>query len=56
MSNDLFYILISILSGPSTEASSSLVKKASEDNPVPLIQQQDELPPAQEEKVLDLGE
>tara|TARA_Y100000748_G_C15286522_1_gene406662 strand:- start:67 stop:414 length:348 start_codon:yes stop_codon:yes gene_type:complete len=48
-------ILISILSGPSSEASSSLVKKASEDNPVQQIQQQDMLP-EQEEKVLDLDE
>ena len=48
-------ILISILSGPSSEESSSLVKKASEDNPMPKLQQQDVLPD-QEEKVLDLGE
>ena len=48
-------ILISILSGPSTEASSSLVKKASEDNPVQPLQQQNVLP-GQEEKVLDLGD
>ena len=48
-------ILISILSGPSSESSSSLVKKASEENPVQQLQQQDVLPD-QEEKVLDLGE
>ena len=48
-------ILISILSGPSSEASSSLVKKASEDNPVQQLQQQDVITD-QEEKVLDLGE
>ena len=48
-------ILISILSGPSSEASSSLVKKAAEDNPVQQLQQQDVVPD-QEEKVLDLGE
>ena len=48
-------ILISILSGPSSETSSSLVKKASEDNPVQQLQQQDVIPD-QEEKVLDLGE
>ena len=48
-------ILISILSGPSSETSSSLVKKAAEDNPVQQLQQQDLLPD-QEEKVLDLDE
>ena len=48
-------ILINTLTGPSSETSSSLVKKASEDNPVQQIQQQDVLPD-QEEKVLDLGE
>ena len=48
-------ILISILSGPSSEASSSLIKKASDENPIPQIQQQDVLPD-QEEKVLDLGD
>ena len=32
-------VLISILSGPSDESSSSLVKKASEENPI-LIEQQ----------------
>ena len=46
-------ILISILTGPSSEASSSLVRKASEDNPV---QQQQSVLPDQEEKVLDLDE
>ena len=48
-------ILVSILTGPSTEANSSLVKKASEDNPVQQLQQQDVFPD-QEEKVLDLDE
>ena len=48
-------ILISILSGPSSESSSSLVKKASEDNPVQQQQPQNVLPD-QEEKILDLGE
>ena len=48
-------ILISILSGPSSEAGSSLVKKAAEDNPAQQLQQQDLLPD-QEEKVLDLGD
>ena len=48
-------ILISILTGPSSETSPSLVKKASENNPVQQLQQQDVLPD-QEEKVLDLGE
>ena len=48
-------ILISVLSGPTSEASSSIVKKASEDSPLNQIQQQDVLP-EQEEKVLDLGE
>ena len=48
-------ILISILSGPSSETSTSLVKKAAEDNPVQPLQQQDILPD-QEEKVLDLDE
>ena len=46
-------ILISILTGPPSEGNSSLVKKASEDNPVQ--QQQTDLP-NQEESVLDLGE
>ena len=32
-------VLISILSGPSDESSSSLVKKASEENPIPIEQQ-----------------
>ena len=32
-------VLISILSGPSDEPSSSLVKKASEENPIPIEQQ-----------------
>ena len=45
-------ILISILSGPNSDTSSSLVKKASENNPV---QQQPEIIPSdQEEQVLDL--
>ena len=48
-------IFISILSGPSSETSSSLVKKASENNPVQPLQQQDILPD-QEEKVLNLDE
>ena len=47
-------ILISILSGPTTEPSSSLVKKASENNPVQ--QQPQSVLPDQEESVLDLGE
>ena len=46
-------ILISILTGPSSETNPSLVKKASEDNP---MQQQQSVLPDQEEKVLDLGE
>ena len=32
-------VLISILSGPSDESGSSLVKKASEENPIPIDQQ-----------------
>ena len=32
-------VLISILSGPSDESSSSLIKKASEENPIPIEQQ-----------------
>ena len=48
-------ILISILSGPSSETSTSLVKKASEDNPAQQLEQQNVLPD-QEEKVLDLGD
>ena len=47
-------ILISILSGPTTESSSSLVKKASENTPIQ--QQPQNLIPDQEEAVLDLGE
>ena len=47
-------IFISILSGPSTESSSSLVKKASENNPIQ--QQPQSVLPDQEESVLDLGE
>ena len=47
-------IFISILSGPTTELSSSLVKKASENNPIQ--QQPQNLIPDQEEAVLDLGE
>ena len=47
-------IFISILSGPTTESSSSLVKKASENNPIQ--QQPQNLIPDQEEAVLDLGE
>jgi preprotein translocase subunit SecG len=47
-------IFISILSGPTTESSSSLVKKASENNPVQ--QQPQSVLPDQEESVLDLGE
>ena len=46
-------ILISILTGPSSETNPSLVKKASEDNPV---QQQKSLLPDQENKTLDLGD
>ena len=45
-------ILISILSGPSSEVSSSLVKKASQDNPVQQ-QQQESMLPDQEEQVPD---
>ena len=48
-------ILISILSGPSSESSSSLVKKASEDNPIPKLQQQDVFL-IKKKKCLDLGE
>ena len=47
-------ILISIASGPSSETGSSLVKKASENNPVQ--QQPEVIPPNQEEPVLDLGQ
>ena len=47
-------ILISILSGPSSDTSSSLVKNASENNPVQ--QQPEVIPPNQEEPVLDLGQ
>jgi preprotein translocase subunit SecG len=47
-------IFISILSGPTTESSSSLVKKASENNPVQ--QQPQSVLPDQGESVLDLGE
>ena len=47
-------IFISILSGPTTETSSSLVKKASENNPIQ--QQPQNVLPDQEEPVLDLGE
>ena len=47
-------ILISILSGPSSDTNSSLVKKASENNPVQ--QQPVVIPPNQEEPVLDLGQ
>ena len=47
-------ILISIVSGPSSDTSSSLVKKASENNPVQ--QQPKVIPPNQEEPVLDLGQ
>ena len=47
-------IFISILSGPTTESTSSLVKKASENNPVQ--QQPQSVLPDQEESVLDLGE
>jgi preprotein translocase subunit SecG len=47
-------IFISILSGPTTESSSSLVKKASENNPIQ--QQPQNVIPDQEESVLDLGE
>ena len=47
-------IFISILSGPTTETSSSLVKKASENNPIQ--QQPQSVLPDQEESVLDLGE
>ena len=47
-------IFISILSGPTAETSSSLVKKASENNPIQ--QQPQSVLPEQEESVLDLGE
>ena len=47
-------ILISILSGPNSDTSSSLVKKASENNPVQ--QQPEVIPSDQEEQVLDLGQ
>ena len=47
-------IFISILSGPTAETSSSLVKKASENNPIQ--QQPQSVLPDQEESVLDLGE
>ena len=47
-------IFISMLSGPTTESSSSLVKKATENNPVK--QQPQSVLPEQEESVLDLGE
>ena len=47
-------IFISILSVPATESSSSLVKKASENNPIQ--QQPQSVLPDQEESVLDLGE
>ena len=47
-------ILISMLSGPNSETSNSLVKKASENNPV--IQQPEVIPQNQEEPVLDLGQ
>ena len=47
-------IFISMLSGPATESSSSLVKKASENNPIQ--QQPQSVLPDQEESVLDLGE
>ena len=47
-------IFISILSGPTAETSSSLVKKASENNPIQP--QPQSVLPDQEETVLDLGE
>ena len=47
-------ILISILSDPNSDTSSSLVKKASENNPVQ--QQPGVIPSDQEEQVLDLGQ
>ena len=47
-------ILISLLSGPNSDTSASLVKQASENNPVP--QQPETIPPNQEEPVLDLGQ
>ena len=47
-------ILISILSGPNSDTSSSLVKQASENNPVQ--QQPEVIPSDQEEQVLDLGQ
>ena len=47
-------IFISILSGPTAETNSSLVKKASENNPIQ--QQPQRVLPDQEESVLDLGE
>ena len=48
-------ILISILTGPSSESSSSLIKRASEENPIQQQPQTGALP-EQEEKVLDLGD
>tara|TARA_X000001036_G_C20392280_1_gene689175 strand:+ start:451 stop:732 length:282 start_codon:yes stop_codon:yes gene_type:complete len=47
-------ILISILSGPNSDTSISLVKKASENNPVQ--QQPEVIPSDQEDQVLDLGQ
>ena len=45
-------ILISIMSGPNEDSSSSLVKKAAEDNPIPLEQNSPQL--EEKQPVLDL--
>jgi preprotein translocase subunit SecG len=45
-------ILISIMSGPNEDSSSSLVKKAAEDNPIPLEQNSTQL--EEKQPVLDL--
>ena len=45
-------ILISIMSGPNEDSSSSLVKKASEENPIPLEQNSPQL--EEKQPVLDL--
>ncbi|MDG1848587.1 MAG: preprotein translocase subunit SecG [Candidatus Marinimicrobia bacterium] len=45
-------ILISIMSGPNEDSSSSLVKKAAEENPIPLEQNSPQL--EEKQPVLDL--
>ena len=45
-------ILISIMSGPNGDSSSSLVKKAAEENPIPIEQNSPQL--EQKQPVLDL--